>query len=262
MSDRLNLTHDGADNLRGNHERFADWDAAYVLGALSPAGRRAFEEHLAACRSCSTAVRDLAGMPGLLGTLDRDAAMSLLDEPPPEQDVAQPDAPDLVPALLDRVRRRRRGRGWSIAGALVGAAAIAAVAALVVPAMVSAPPPVSATTSLQQAGAEYGTSPLSASVTLTADRWGTSVGMVCRWNADSSWSPSTAGAKRWGYGLWVIERDGTSDRVVTWTAGPGDVVRATGSTAIPTDRISRIELRSLDTGAVLLASDVRASGMG
>jgi hypothetical protein len=28
-------------------DKFAQWDAAYVLGALSPAERREFEEHLA-----------------------------------------------------------------------------------------------------------------------------------------------------------------------------------------------------------------------
>ena len=30
-------------------DKFADWDAAYVLGALSPAERREFETHLASC---------------------------------------------------------------------------------------------------------------------------------------------------------------------------------------------------------------------
>jgi hypothetical protein len=263
MTDRIPMTHGGSDETRAEHERLSDWDAAYVLGALSPSDRRAFEQHLAECPSCSSGVRDLAGMPGLLGTLDRDEAMSLLEDAASTPGVALPDAPDLVPALLHRVRRRRRIRRWSIAAALVGAAAVAAVVALVVPSVITAPPPVSVATSLQQVGETYGgDSPLSATVTLTSDHWGTSVGMVCRWNADSSWSPETSATKRWDYGLWVIQTDGKSDRVVTWSAGPGDVVRTSGSTAIPTERISRIELRSLDTGKVLLASNVHASGAG
>ena len=49
-------------------DKFAQWDAAYVLGALSPAERREFEEHLASCPPCQAAVSELAAMPGLLAT--------------------------------------------------------------------------------------------------------------------------------------------------------------------------------------------------
>ena len=45
---------------------FTHDDAAYVLGALSPAERLEFERHLAGCDDCSRSVRSLAGMPGLL----------------------------------------------------------------------------------------------------------------------------------------------------------------------------------------------------
>jgi hypothetical protein len=51
------------------HDGYADWDAAYVLGALSTAERLEFEEHLAECAVCRAAVADLAGMPGLLAQL-------------------------------------------------------------------------------------------------------------------------------------------------------------------------------------------------
>ena len=57
-------------------DKFAQWDAAYVLGALSPAERREFEEHLATCPHCQAAVSELAGMPGLLAQVSpADAAM-------------------------------------------------------------------------------------------------------------------------------------------------------------------------------------------
>src|ERR1700738_1996068 len=42
-------------------------DGAYVLGALSPAERAAFERHLPGCASCRESVADLAVLPGLLG---------------------------------------------------------------------------------------------------------------------------------------------------------------------------------------------------
>ena len=48
-------------------------DAAYVLGALPPDEHRAFEEHLAGCAACRTAVHDLAGLPGLLARVEAPA---------------------------------------------------------------------------------------------------------------------------------------------------------------------------------------------
>ena len=57
-------------------DKFAQWDAAYVLGALSPAERREFEEHLASCPPCQAAVSELAAVPGLLAQVSpADAAM-------------------------------------------------------------------------------------------------------------------------------------------------------------------------------------------
>ena len=44
----------------GDGDEFAEWDAAYVLGALSPSDRRAYERHLAECDACRAAVADLA----------------------------------------------------------------------------------------------------------------------------------------------------------------------------------------------------------
>lgn len=232
-------------------DRFAEWDAAYVLGALSPADRHAYEEHLVTCDACSIAVRDLAGMPGLLGALPHEEALALLDD-------VQQDAPDLVPALLHRVRRTRRIRRWSLAGVVVAAAAVATTLALVIPAVVTAPPSPAVAASLQQVGAtaEAPKGALSADVTLTAKDWGTSIGMVCRWSYETTGSNAGNEPTRWGYGLWVIARDGTTDRVATWSAGAGDVVRTNAATSIPVKDITRIELRLLDTGKVLLAKNV------
>jgi anti-sigma factor RsiW len=59
---------DGSDHYR-------DWDAAYVLGSLSPPERRAFEEHLAICAGCRTAVTEIAGMPRLLAQVSPGAVI-------------------------------------------------------------------------------------------------------------------------------------------------------------------------------------------
>lgn len=240
---------------------FADWDAAYVLGALSPADRRAFEDHLATCAPCATGLREFAGVPGLLGALDRDEAFALLAEAEPATPL--PEAPDLMPSLLHHVRRRRWRRRWTFAGAVVAAAAIAAVLALVLPATIGAPPAPTLATTLQQVQPEYGAlKGLTAKVTLTTKQWGTSVDMVCRWDAAGTRSAGAA-TQRNEYSLWIKTADGKESQVATWKAGEGDVVRTTSATSIPIADIARIELAG-PTGNLLLAANVngRTSGPG
>ena len=54
----------------GDSHDYATWDAAYVLGSLSPTDRREFEAHLSVCPSCSQSVGELSGIPALLSKLD------------------------------------------------------------------------------------------------------------------------------------------------------------------------------------------------
>jgi hypothetical protein len=53
---------------------------AYVLGALVPAERDAFEKHLADCAICREEVADLAVLPGLLGRIDFETARTIAQE--------------------------------------------------------------------------------------------------------------------------------------------------------------------------------------
>ena len=94
-----------------NSHEYATWDAAYVLGSLSPADRREYEAHLSVCPFCTQAVAELSGMPALLSKLDSDTVASIND-----QTDETPMAPNLLPSLLFAVRRRRhrsRVMTWS-----------------------------------------------------------------------------------------------------------------------------------------------------
>ena len=55
-------------------DNLADWDAAYVLGALSLEERRTYESYLAANPARAAELTELAGMPGILNALSRDEA--------------------------------------------------------------------------------------------------------------------------------------------------------------------------------------------
>jgi hypothetical protein len=73
--------------------KYAQWDAAYVLGSLSEMDRREFDAHLGECRACRDAVTGLSGMPALLSLLDRD---EVTDEDDPVAVRPPWTQPDLV----------------------------------------------------------------------------------------------------------------------------------------------------------------------
>jgi anti-sigma factor RsiW len=225
--------------MTDDHERYADWDAAYVLGALAPADRRDYEAHLETCERCRRAVADLAPMPGLLGRIDDAAGLAML-EPAVADEGPRPDLVERVRAA-DRVRRRRR----RVRVGVVLAAAAAIVAAVAIPIGVLRPAPAPTQTLALSGAADV---PLTASVTVTERGWGTQLDVDCAYRAG-------AGDGTWSYELAVTADDGTSSTVSSWTARSGKEVRLTGATSVPYDRIRTIEIRTLPEGRSVLHSD-------
>jgi hypothetical protein len=227
-----------------DHAHYADWDGAYVLGSLSSVERREFEAHLELCDRCRLAVADLSGLPGLLGRVDPERALSLLA---PETDAAESEAPvaDIV-ARVERAEHRRRLRRYGIVGAI--AAAVLAAGAIAIPVTIAAQPHPTVAVALAPTTA----SPLSADVRLTSVAWGTRIDMHCSYGTRSTrgYPHDPSGA---GYALWVVDRAGTASEVSTWKAASGSQVKLTAATALSVDEIARIEVRSAATNDVLLA---------
>ncbi|MBO0845532.1 MAG: zf-HC2 domain-containing protein, partial [Nocardioides sp.] len=103
--------------------RYEMWDGSYVLGSLSPAERREFEAHLDGCPTCSRALRDLAGLPGLLGRIGSEVLDLAEPEPVPET---------LLPRVSRAVRRQQHRRTWLTAGAAAAAAVAVTVGGVAV----------------------------------------------------------------------------------------------------------------------------------
>ncbi|HWU47681.1 MAG TPA: zf-HC2 domain-containing protein [Humibacter sp.] len=255
-----------------DHERYAEWDAAYVLGALGAADRREFEDHSAGCPDCRSAVAELAGVPGLLGALSAADAFAMLEVAAPGASAAGgevvtpatsieavrhapaaeptsriPPPSDLLARLHARVTRARRIRSWTVGSLTVALAAAAAVVGLVLPGAIDAVQHPAVAVSLQQTMP----GPVSASVRLTSLPWGTSISMTCTYHGAVATYPGYPIDYR--YGLYVVDRAGTTTRVSTWTALPDRTITTEGSTATPAAQLVRIELRDLDTGTVLLS---------
>ena len=235
---------------------FAHHDAAYVLGALSPDDRLAFERHLPGCASCRRAVQELAGMPGLLAQVSSEVVLS------PPDDVPVPDT--LLPRLDREVRRTEARRSWLTMG--VAAAVVVLITALGAVAITSlfdddSPPAAGPTPSAspsssastpapsEQTMQRVGQDVLNATVTMTSVAWGTKLDLTC------SYEPPEHGygedPPAWTYALVVRNRDGAWEQVGTWTALPGKTLTFAGGTATIRDDITEVEVRAPDGTAVL-----------
>ena len=224
---------------------FREWDAAYVLGALDPADRRAFEDHLRTCDACRAAVAELAGMPGLLRMVPADEA--------------------------DRARRCSAGRGRRAghrgAGRAPGPAAAArrawrasrrpcscsagwrACSSGGRPAAPQAAAPSSSTQVTALRLEPVGTAAVSAELTLEEKRWGTRIDWECRYPSEAALYGTVP-----TYELVLVDDDGTSTVVATWSGGSAGARGLGASSSIVTDTIRRVEIRVEGSDTALAAA--------
>jgi anti-sigma factor RsiW len=231
---------------------YRDWDAAYVLGALSVDERREYELHLGQCRACREQVSELAAMPGLLAAVP---ASQILAGPRAEPAVP----PSVLPKLVAAARRQRRRARLVLAGATAGgtvvAAGVAASLALVLPGGIGIPvqPPVSSAAAAVVTMEKVVASPLTADIRLVGESWGTRIDSHCRYGGKSS--SRYAGASQ-AYAMYVTNRSGHESEVATWLATPGTTVEPVATTSLKVEDISAVDIRSVATGQVLLQSDL------
>ena len=242
-----------------DHARFAEWDAAYVLGALSPAERRDYEDHLEDCDKCRASVTELSALPGLLGRIDDARAFALLEDAEPEDgsdaapSLAGPPV-DLVARIQNRERRDRIRRRIGMGAGLAAAAAVAATLALVLPpALTPAAEPTLAAV-LTPTDADV---PVQASIELTSFAWGTRIDMDCSYHPgppgpDGPYMPVS-------YSMWIVDSDGTETPLSSWTAEPDGTVSVTGSTAVRLADLAEVEVRDATGDRVLLTTELHAT---
>lgn len=211
-------------------DRYVHFDAAYVLGTLSGADRRDYERHLATCRRCRDAVRELAGLPGLL-------AKTPLEGVPPN--APHPPEP-LLPRLLDRVNLDRRRRRRVTAAAWVTAAVAACLAVVMAVTMrpdTSRPAAAPTVTMSASRGA-----PIEGTVRLENVPWGTRITVWCSY---------AAGPDSISYAIVAVDRDGKASQVGTWRARPGRTYEIVGATALERSEVAAVEVRTSNGVTVL-----------
>ncbi|MCU1417951.1 MAG: hypothetical protein JWP32_2125, partial [Schumannella sp.] len=231
------------------HAHFAEWDAAYVLGALSPAERREFEDHLEECDRCRAAVSELSALPGLLGRIDDARAFALLEPgdagesdsgPVPAPIGAPVAAVDLATRIRAAESRRRVRRTLIGVAALAAAAALASVLTLAIPALLAPKIVPDAVAVFTPQGGQP--APIDLTVDLTRTDWGTRLDMDCIYHP----VPTADGYGPAQYSLWVVGTDGSEQSVSSWNSAPGTEVRLGAATGVSLDEIAQLDLRNAD----------------
>jgi hypothetical protein len=214
-------------------DRFVEFDAPYVLGALSSADRSAYEIHLAECARCQARVRDLQDVLALLRTVPAEAVEALSATPPPAT---------AMPVRRSRPRWRTVGAGLAVAASMATALALVATSDERRPSR-DVPSPTIVLVQLVPVGDAAWT----ANARLTPVDWGTKIDFECSYAVD--WATGALGA----YSLVVRDRDGRDVQVAGWLALANRSLRVPGSTSVEADDIAALEVRAPDGTAVLVA---------
>jgi hypothetical protein len=201
-----------------DHDRFGEWSAAYVLGALDPEDRRTFERHLVTCDLCAADVASFAPIPGLLSRAD---VASI-----------EPVPPSILAEASSRVEDDRRGLAtsrerwrWTAAAAVVALVAV----------LLTGPPQPDATTLALEP--QWG---VTGEVTVSARGWGTEVGF------DLAQLPPEETCIAWAVG-----DDGEWQQVAWWGPTPTHRARVTGASSLQLDDVAEIVVTTTDRDEIV-----------
>ncbi|TFC51022.1 MULTISPECIES: anti-sigma factor [unclassified Cryobacterium] len=260
-------------------DRFREWDAAYLLGALSPEDRHAFERHLPTCPACAVAVAELAGLPGILAALPAAEAVALTETTPTEiaasaplSDAhlrAAPHQPGAVQRLAGAaVARTRRNRlrlavagtavaaGLALGGGFLGAtlgtpATLEAAPHSSAPSATAPPTPADPAPTMVVAMEPVEDDALTAALTITDTDWGTRFDWSCVY-LNQLWKDN--GPQ--DYDMVMTDQDGTATVLATWTATSPSTENLAASTDVTLDQIRSVEIRASLSGLPLAHTDL------
>ena len=231
-------------------DRFRDWDAAYVLGALDSEDRRAFERHLATCSACAAAVTDFAGLPGILSKLSSEDAVALLDA----DDVALGvddhlrdgvHTPGLVQRLAVVASRRRRPVRVGVLGAAVAVVALITIGGV---AFTAGQAPAVATVAMAPIQQEK---VITAAMAVTPKGWGTRFDWSCSYPAGGASYTSAV-----SYDLVVVKKSGAQSVVATWSSIGPHAAGLSASSDIAFGDIRSVEIRLTGSTTTLLRENL------
>jgi len=220
---------------------YKDWDAAYVLGALSHEERKDYEAHLTQCPACSGALALLAGIPGFLGKIDSQTAMGLMNGVSTDPATNSMDESVFMQKLAKRASQKRRKTRIRQTIGLVAAVVISVSVGLTTGVLVhtshgftTAPANAIATswhlTNLQP-------QIMSANLHIISKTWGTDFDWNCTYSKNAAdWGPSVR------YNFVVTDNSGHKFTIATWSPSGGTAKGLSATTALSQSQIKMLEV--------------------
>lgn len=220
---------------------YKDWDAAYVLGALSYEERKEYEAHLTQCSACSGTLALLAGIPGFLGKIDSQTAIALMNGSLTESIADSIDESVFMQKLARRAAQERRKTRIRQTIGLVAAVVISVGIGLTTGVLVHT------TRGVPSAPANsIGTSwhlnnlqpqIMSADLHITSKTWGTHFDWSCTYSKTAAaWGPSVR------YNFVLTDNAGKKSILATWSPSGGSAKGLSATTALSESQIKMLEV--------------------
>ena len=222
-------------------DEYGEWDAAYVLGALGHEERKEYEAHLAKCGNCSNSLALLAGIPGFLGKLDSDTAISLLGGTTPDPVFDRWDDSLFIQKLARKAAQARRTsrirNSLTLAAAVILCAAIGVASSALVhrTSTVQTPSAPAATASWSLTNLQPQI--MSAELRITSKTWGTHFEWNCAYSKVAAAWPATT-----RYNLVLTDSSGKKYIVASWSPSGAIAKGLSATTALPETQIKKVEV--------------------
>lgn len=228
--------------MTSDHD-MADWDAAYLLGALTAEEAAEYERYLSEAPE-RTALNDSEQLLAVLDGLSPEEALELLDEQPEPNQVQWPSGaqPTSLTAAAQRHRQRSSRTRW--ASVIATAAALLFVGGIVGYTVIPRPSSPGVSLQAMAAGERPG---VTASLAVTEESWGTRLDWQCEYTKD--WAKTVS-----GYDLVVTTEDGTQTTVASWRPAGEHASNLAAATMIPTADIRSVIIRETGTATPLAVS--------
>lgn len=236
-------------------DKYREWDAAYVLGSLSADDRREFERHLPSCAGCTSAVAELAGMPGFLMKIDANTAGALVQTSELENVFALPLEP-IRSLARAAIKRRGRLRRQMAAGMAVAAGVIMVIGLFIGSNMQSSDNHPANQVANIAIGTKITMVPLETNaivvdMQVSKKRWGTQFSWNCAYGGDSLSAKASQ-----SYDLVITDASGVVTTVASWNQAGTSAKGLVASTGIPLAKIKMVEVRYSDTHAPVVRGEI------
>ncbi|MDF2581410.1 MAG: hypothetical protein K0R33_53 [Mycobacterium sp.] len=211
----------------------AEWDAAYLLGALTAEEAAEYERYLAGLPERADPLGDI---PAILDVLSAEEALALIGDRPESVASEQPaDPPASLAAAAER--HRLRSRRTRTATAFASAAAFLLIGGIVGYAVIPRESSAGITLQAMAAGERDG---VTASLAVTDESWGTRLDWQCRYTKD--WATNVS-----SYDLVVTTKDGAESTVGSWRPAGDEASNLAAATVIPMSEIRSVTIREAGT---------------